>query len=432
MSYKKYFEFYELPIEAFKPIAGRMSLHFGGGDKPAPAPTNTSTTQTTLGYPKEVMPFVMEAVNRALPLASQGYQAYTGEQVAGFDPLQLQAQQRAANMQPSQNIGAASQMAGLAGLKAGNVNYDPMAYQASRVNAPQLQSYQMQGPANIGTGSFTDPGVASQYMSPYQQNVTDINKREALRQYGVQQTQLQGDATRQGAFGGGRQAILQNELNRSMNQNLADIQNRGTQDAFAQGQDLYSAEAQRRLQAAQANQSAGLQTGQQNLQAMLGVQELGAGQGMTAQQANQQASLAAAQAQEQSRQYGAGLGLQGNQQALAAAQQLGELGQADYNQQTGIMNNLNTIGAQRQGLQQQKLSQDQLNFQNQQRFPYEQLAWFNEMLKGAPQQTTAAMYQAPPSAAAQIAGLGAAAAGAALRKNGGLAGLGLYNMSKGK
>jgi hypothetical protein len=430
MSYKKHFEFYELPIEAFKPIAGRMSLYFGGGDKPAP--TNTSTTQTTLGYPKEVMPFVMEAVNRALPLASQGYQAYTGQQVAGFDPLQLQAQQRAANMQPSQNIGAASQMAGLAGLKAGNVNYDPMAYQASRVNAPQLQSYQMQGPADIKTGSFTDPGAASQYMSPYQQNVTDINKREALRQYGTQQTQLQGDATRQGAFGGGRHAILQNELNRSMNQNLADIQNRGTQDAFAQGQDLYSAEAQRRLQAAQSNQSTGLQVGQQNLQAKLGVQELGAGQNMTAQQANQQASLAAAQAQEQSRQYGAGLGLQGNQQALAAAQQLGELGQVDYNQQTGIMNNLNTMGAQRQGLQQQKLSQDQLNFQNQQRFPYEQLAWFNEMLKGAPQQTTASMYQAAPSTGAQIAGLGAAAAGAALRKNGGLAGLGLYNMSKGK
>jgi hypothetical protein len=270
-------------------------------------------------------------------------------------------------------------------------------------------------------------------MSPYQQNVVDINKREALRQYGIQQAQLKGEATKSGAFGGGRQAILQNEANRSMNQNLADIQAKGGQAAYEQAQGLYTAEAQRALAAAQANQNVGLQVGQQNLGALLGVQQLGSGQSMTAQQANQQAALEAQRANEQSRQYGAGLQLQGNQQALAASQALGDLGATQFGQQQAIISGQNAAGTQRQALEQQKLATDYQNFLQQQQHPYQQIAFANEMLKSAPQQTTQAMYQAPPSLAGQLAGFGGLAAGASkYYANGGLAGLGLYNMSGGE
>jgi hypothetical protein len=432
MSYTKYFEFYELPIEAFKPIGKRMSLYMGGG-KSAPAPTGT--TQTTLSYPSEVKPLVMEGLDRTLTLASMPYQQYTGKQVAGFDPLQLQAQQGAANLRTSPSLDTATNMAQQVGLRGLQTNYDPMAYKAQQIGNPQLQNYQMTGPSNVGTGSFTQPGVAAQYMSPYQQNVVDINKREALRQYGIQQAQLKGEATKSGAFGGGRQAILQNEANRSMNQNLADIQARGGQAAYEQAQGLYTAEAQRALAAAQANQNVGLQVGQQNLGALLGVQQLGSGQSMTAQQANQQAALEAQRANEQSRQYGAGLQLQGNQQALAASQALGDLGATQFGQQQAIISGQNAAGAQRQALEQQRIATDYQNFLQQQQHPYQQIAFATEMLKSAPQQTTAAMYQAPPSTAAQLSGLAAMYAGGAragLYANGGLAGLGLYNMSGGE
>jgi len=74
MSYTKYFEFYELPIEAFKPICKRMSLYFdfggggGGGGQPP-----TSTTQTVLSYPPEVKPLVMKTLNEAITQASMPY-----------------------------------------------------------------------------------------------------------------------------------------------------------------------------------------------------------------------------------------------------------------------------------------------------------------------------------------------------------------------
>ena len=118
MSYTKYFEFYELPIEAFKPIGKRMSLYFDHnlfGGKSAPAPTGT--TQTTLSYPNEVKPLVMEGLDRTLTLASMPYQQYTGEQVAGFDPLQLQAQQGAANLRTSPSLATATNMAQQVGLR---------------------------------------------------------------------------------------------------------------------------------------------------------------------------------------------------------------------------------------------------------------------------------------------------------------------------
>lgn len=175
-------------------------------------------------------------------------------------------------------------------------------------------------------------------------------------------------------------------------------------------------------------------TGQQNLAALLGVQQTGAQTAMQAQLANQQALLEAQRLAEQSRQYGAGLGLQGIQQQLAAAGQLGALGQAQFGQQKDIINALSGAGQQRQSLEQQKLSQDYQDFLTQKQYPYQQLSFIQEMLKGVPQGTTQQIYQAPASLPAQIAGLGISGLAASRlfgAKEGGLMGLGTYNLAKG-
>lgn len=233
--------------------------------------------------------------------------------------------------------------------------------------------------------------------------------------------------------------------------------------------------AQQALQAALANQQAGLTIGQQNLAAQLGTQQLGATQDLQAQLANQQASLQAQQMAEQSKQYGyaqqlqssalgaqygqaaqqlgeqsaqfgAGLGLQGLQAAMQGAQQLGQLGQTQFGQNMA----LNQLLAQYGGLQQQQAQnilgaqyQDFLNFQN---YPYKQMGFMSDMLRGLPlAQGASTMYQAAPSAVSQLAGLGTAAYGASKlfgmkgggkvedvayrEKPAGLADLAIYNMS---
>jgi hypothetical protein len=61
--------------------------------------------------------------------------------------------------------------------------------------------------------------------------------------------------------------------------------------------------------------------------------------------------------------------------------------------------------------------QDYLGYQN---YPYKQLGFMSDMLRGLPlTQQSSTIYQPPPSMGSQVAGLGAVAAGAALRAKGG-------------
>ena len=337
----------EAALEPFGESATRLKPGgriYGGGSSAPSSPT--SQTVTNLSYPEEFKPMVKEMAQRSLAQASSPYVAYGQNRIAGFDPLQLTAQQAVANITPSQQLGPATQYASSAGLQAGNMQYNPMLSQ---------------------TGTFTQPGIAQQYMSPYTQNVIDIQNREAARNSEIQRNQNQAQAVGQGAFGGSRSAIVEAERQRNLQQMQGDIQQKGQQAAYEQAQNLYGNEQQRALQAQQ-------QT-------------------------------------EASRQFGAGLGLQGLQTQLQASNQLANIGNTQFQQQKDIINALSTAGQQRQGMQQQALSQDYQDFLTQKQFPYQQLAFMNEMLKGVPTNTTQSIYQAPPSLLSQAGGLGLAAYG---------------------
>ena len=426
---------------------------YGGGSSPS-TPEKQTIEQTSI--PEYAKPYVEKMLGKTEALTNAPYQAYQGERIAGFTPMQQQAQQSAANLGPAKQLGTATQMAGLAGLNALNTRYDPTSfrnqYQAPGqyaagsfggfgVDAPYLQQFQM-GPAErVRTQSFVMPGAANAYMSPYQQAVTDVEKREATRSSDIMQQQQQAQAVQQGAFGGSRSAIVEAERQRNLGQQLGDIQARGSQSAFQQAQQQFNAEQQARLQAQMANQQAGLTTGGQNLGALLGVQQLGAGQNLQAQLANQQYGLEAQRLGEQSRQYGYGqgmtsaqlaaqygteaqrlgeqsrqfgstLGLQGAQAAGQLAGTLGQLGQTQFGQQQAAIQGQASMGAQQQALEQQRLSQQYQDFIAQRQYPYTQLAFQSDMLRGLPlSQTASTMYEAPPSMLSQVGGLGLAAYG---------------------
>ena len=144
--------------------------------------------------------------------------------------------------------------------------------------------------------------------------------------------------------------------------------------------------------------------------------------GQAQQQFNQEQAqrMQAAQLGEQSRQYGAGLGLQGLQTALQGAGQLGNLGQAQFGQQQGILGMQNQFGTQQQQQVQNILNQQYQDYLNAQNYPYKQLGFMSDIIRGVPlTQTGTTMYQAPPSATAQLAGLGFLGKGAGLFKKGG-------------
>ena len=458
----------------------------------ATAPNPTQVTEYQTGFAPVIAPYAERLLGRAEAMFEDPYMQYQGERFAQFSPLQQQAFTGAQAMEAAPQLRDASAMAGTAGLRAlaydqykpsqfANFyqpvsSYQPTRFTAPGVNTRALTTYQM-GPAErVYTDSLTGQGTASQYMSPYMQNVVDIQQREAQRQADIAGTARGQKYARAGAFGGARQAIENAEAARNLAMQKGDIQATGLQAAYQQAQQQFNAEQAARLQAQLANQQAGITMGGQNLQAALGTQQFGAQQDLQARLAEQQARMqaqqmaeqsrqfgygnlmqqaglgaqynqAAAQLGEQSRQYGAGLGLQGLQTALQSAGQLGQLGQNQFGQNMAINQLQAQYGGQQQQQTQNILNQQYQDFLNYQNYPYKQLGFMSDILRGAPlSQTGAAVYQQPPSAVSQLAGLGTAAFGASKLfgmkdggevedaeyrdKPAGLADLAIYNMGR--
>jgi len=311
-------------------VAGRI-IYGGGG--------STSTTSTKLD------PFMEEAAKESLAKAraltdttQNPYQAYTGQRIAEFDPLQNKFFSGVEALKPSGNIGAAADIAGEASKRALGISYDP-----------------------YETGGFG--AKASEYMDPYMQNVVDIQQREAQRTADIQGTQRGADAVKSGAFGGSRQAIMDAEAARNLSTQKGDIQARGLQDAYTRG------------------------LGQFNTEQAL---------------------------REGSRQFGAGVGLKGLEAALSASGRLGELGTAEFSQEMDALGALQRAGGQREAKDQSRLQTDYEEFLKKNKYPYEQLEFMSNIMRGTPYGTTSSTYTPGPSFGQQLLGLGTSLGGAYL------------------
>lgn len=383
-----------------------MGSSSGGGSQ-APQQQNVTTTSSNL--PEYVRPQFEDLLSRAEGVSRTPYQAYGGQRLAGFSPAQQEIQANILSMNGPSQIPVGSALTTQAGLGAlQQQNYNPAQVSMDRVYsgsryAPNLSTYQMNAP-----DSFTTEGTAAQYMSPYAQNVIDVQRRQAIG--AARQTQLASDlgAARQGTYGGSRQLLASLGREKNLGQQLNDIQSTGMQSAFQNAQQQYNAE-----QAARQSQQ------QSNLQAALGVQQLGtqvgmqnAQQGLQADLANQQQGLDAQRLAEQSRQFGAQQGLSGLQLAGQMGQTLGNLGQ--YQQQSDLqrLQAQQATAAQPQALQQQYMDQMYADYLRQRDYPLEQLNTYNSILRGVPigLNTTNTTYAQPPSLMSQIAGAGLGAA----------------------
>lgn len=108
-------------------------------------------------------------------------------------------------------------------------------------------------------------GDIGSYMSPYMRQVMDVQKREAIRQSEIAGQADAARAAAAGAFGGSRQAILEAERERNLQQQLGDIEATGMQAAYADAARLAEAQRARELAASgQFGQIAG-QAGQLGL-----------------------------------------------------------------------------------------------------------------------------------------------------------------------
>jgi len=468
-----------------------------GGRSGSSGPTETTVTQTDL--PEYVQPYFERLLQRAEADSVQGYQPYGGQRLAYFSPDELTSQAMtrgyATSGTPQAYTDAQARFGSVAPITSGYTagqtqsTYNPreigQTYQAGTYN-PNYQAGGFDAGYDARTrGSQYMAGQAlptydplayeqnlSRFMSPYQQNVIDIEKREAARQSDIMGKGIGDQATAQGGLGGYREAIQQSERERNLAQQLGDIQTMGSQRAFESAQAQLERERAAQLSGAQFGlsrfgaQEGALQTQEQLSQASFNAGEQARQQaaqlGLSAQQQEEAArqaqekfaqsgfqmqqqalqqegvqSLQAYQAGEAARQQAAKLNLTADQQNEAARQAQEKFGQSAYDmsnrynmmaaqglqsigsaQQQDVLSRigaLSGIGAQDRALRQASMDMGYEDFMRQRDFSKRQLSDFSGMLRGVPvtPEQKISTYSQQPGLFQQAVGAG-------------LAGLGLY------
>jgi len=291
----------------------------------------TSTSQTTI--PEYAKPYAEKMLGKSEALTESPYQTYGGQRMAASTPEQQAARQSVAGMEQPGQFAAGTGLAAAGGLGALGAGQQYMAM-------------------------ATSPGAQQAFMSPYMQNVVDLQKQEAIRDAQKGQLAQNLGAARQGTYGGARQLLAGTERERNLQQNLANIQAVGSQKAYED--------------------------------AMRGMQ------------------------------FGTTAGIQGAQAATQAGATLGQLGIGQQQAGIDLAKAQEAFGAMGQAEQQKALDLQYQDFLQQQQYPYKQLGFMSDILRGSANLAATGgktVYEPPPSLASQVGGLG-------------LAGLGVYNLLK--
>ena len=292
----------------------------GGGGSSMPSTQHTSSTVQQNTLPAYAQPYVERAFRRSETESLQPYTAYGGQRLAYFSPDEINAQ---------------AMTRGFAG--AGT----PQAYTDAETRLGNIGTY--------STTPFNNQAISDR-MNPYQQNVIDVQKREATRQSEMRGDRFADAATKSGGLGGYREAIMQAERERNLGQQMDDIQAKGSQQAYQAASRQLDSDRRADAQAYDLSSRYGLMAGQQ---------EMGLGD------ATQADALSRIQA------------LQG-------------------------------IGMQQRAMRQAGLDMGYEDFQRQREYPQQQLAFYNSMLQGLPmpQTQTNMNYSQQPGLFQSLASLG--------------------------
>ena len=308
-----------------------------------PNPVATGAVEETVS--NYAAPVVGGIINAAVDYAANPYQVYGGKTVAGPSNLQNQA------------------FSGIQNLTLPNTSQANAA--TNLQNTYQSATTQ---PAYTGT-TFTSnttginnqfgSGNLTNYMNPYLQNILNPQLEEAKRQSQIMQLQNDANMTKAGAYGGGRQAILNAENQRNLGTNLASITGKGYDTAYTQALGQYNADQNRLLDALKSK--------------------------------------------EQSGQFGAQQGLNYLKEAADLAQSQGQFGNQQADKDLAVNLRQADLGSIQRDIDQQGLTSDYNMFKEQRDYPKNQIEFLNSIMKTYPMKTTNT-YGEPTSAANSVVG----------------------------
>jgi hypothetical protein len=310
------------------------------GGKSGGGSTTNSSASTMPTWAKEAHKDLMARANTE---SFEGFTPYTGDRVTGQDALTGQGITGTTNLASGTNqpIQAGMDVTGEGINSARNVSgYD------------------------LGNYAKFNSAAANEYMSPYQQGVTDIAKRSAVEDYQKANIGRASDLVAKGAFGGSRQAIIQSEADKALMSNMTDIQTKGLQDAWLNAQTQFG----------------------KDRDAYVG--------------------------QEESR-YNADKFR--TEQLLAGADQIGQMGADIYGRQMDIAGKTYAMGKDEEARQQAAMDAEYQDYLTNRDWSKNQMGWYSGIMAGnaAPFTNYTGESSASANPAATLLGLGSAAIGAA-------------------
>ena len=195
-----------------------LSSLFGTTGQQQPAVPGQAITTSEI--PKQLAPYYEDILSKAQALynkrVEEGFKPYEGPTIAQFTPEQE------------------ATFAGIAGLQGQVAPKFAEAEDLTRQAAAQITGEQLQ-----------------EAMSPYQQAVTDIEKRESQKAFEQNVLpKLRAAQVAQGSFGGTRGTLLEAQALANQQQALADIQAKGSAQAFRDARAALEAERTRMGQGA--------------------------------------------------------------------------------------------------------------------------------------------------------------------------------------
>jgi hypothetical protein len=164
-------------------------------------------------------PYVTQMLGQTQALAAQPYQVYQGPMTAGESGLQSDVFKGLGSLNFPSQLGQSFSSTG--------------AYQLPNMNA---------APGSAPTAPVGPTGVAAQYMNPYLQSVLNPQLDELRRQNDITNMGTNAKLTQAGAFGGGRQAIMNAENNRNLMMEQNKTVGQGYANAYDKAMGQYNTE----------------------------------------------------------------------------------------------------------------------------------------------------------------------------------------------
>ena len=412
----------------------------GKGSSGSSQPTRSTSVSTSL--PEYAEPFYQRLMERTEAESNRPYEPYGGQRFAQFSPEQQESFDRAkeigrAGVPSALRLGTlraadaatydqpyASQVR--SDLAAGS-QYDPQQMRDDLAAGGQYDTQQVRSdiagsrytPGTFETGRFIDPGVASQYMNPFVENVIDVQRRRAEQRFGEDVVPgMRAQAVQQGAFGGSRAQLQEGLARERLNERLLDQDAQLRTAAFQQAQGAFMSDAERVQRAQQLSDAAAQQASRLGLtgaemadRAGQQAARLGITRAELADRSEQQAAklgITRAELADRAAQAEGRLGLAGEELGLKSAAQLAQLGglEQQYGLRAGDV--LRQVGEQRQAQEQQLFDIGYSDFLSERDFPRQQLGYLSGIMHGVPvsPQSETSVYQRPPGAGQQLLGYG--------------------------